>query len=55
MADIPSSIRPIMTTSGTLVPKARKHSVPTPKQKAIGTPATSRSATKPTRKRTMLP
>jgi hypothetical protein len=52
--DMPSSMRPIITIIGTLVEKARKASVPSPKQKAIGTPATRQAATTQTRKIRML-
>ena len=54
MLDMPSSMRPIITKIGTRVLKARKASVPMPKQKAIGTPMTRHSATTPTRKMRML-
>lgn len=50
MFDMPSSMRPSTTSSGTLVVNARKLTAPSPKQKAIGTPATRHTATKPTRK-----
>ena len=43
MLDMPSSMRPIITKIGTRVLKARKASVPMPKQKAIGTPMTRHS------------
>ena len=45
MLDMPSSMRPIITKIGTRVAKARKHSVPRPKQNAIGTPTTRHTAT----------
>ena len=47
---MPSSMRLMMTSSGMVVLKAKKHSVPIPKQNAIGTPQTKHTATKPTRK-----
>ena len=50
MLDIPSSIRPIITKIGAELAKVRKASVPSPKQKAIGTPIASISATKSPRK-----
>ena len=52
--DMPSSIRPTMTMVGTLVEKTRKHSVPMPKQKAIGTLQTRQKATITSRKIRML-
>ena len=52
--DMPSSIRPIMTKIGTLVLNDRKQSAPSPKQKAIGTPATRQRPTTPSRKMAML-
>ena len=48
--DIPSSIRPIITKIGAVLANVRKASVPSPKQKAIGTPIASISATKSPRK-----
>ena len=50
MRAMPSSIRPTTTSNGTSVVKARKLTAPSPKQKAIGTPATRHSPTSPTRK-----
>ena len=52
--DMPSSMRPTSTISGTRVVKTMKASVPSPKQKAIGTPMARQSATSPTRKISML-
>lgn len=52
---MPSSMRPIMTTSGIDVVKARNRSVAMPKQKAIGTPIARQTAAPPTRKIRMLP
>ena len=47
---MPSSMRLITTSSGMVVLKAKKHSVPMPKQNAIGTPHTRHTATKPIKK-----
>ena len=52
--DMPSSMRPTTTPSGTCVLKRMKQMVPRPKQKAMGTPATSSRPTMPIRKMTML-
>ena len=51
---MPSSMRPTITPMGMLVVKARKHSVPMPKQKAMGTAHTRPTSTKPIRKMAML-
>ncbi len=48
--DMPSSMRPIITKIGAVLAKVRKASVPSPKQKAMGTPMTRRTATKRPRK-----
>ena len=50
MLAMPSSMRPTMTISGTVLREREEAITPQPKQNAIGTPATRHSATRPARK-----
>ena len=52
--DMPSSMRPTITVSGSFVEKSRKARAPEPKQKPIGTPIARQTAITPTSSTRML-